>query len=64
MAFTLTSQVFHEGGEIPRRYTCKGADVSPPRALSGIPVNAKSLVPIVDDPDAPDPAAPRMTWVH
>ena len=64
MAFTLTSQAFQHGGEIPRRYTCKGADVSPPLAWSGVPANAKSLVLIVDDPDAPDPAAPRMTWVH
>ena len=64
MAFTLTSRAFHEGGEIPRRYTCKGADVSPPLAWSGVPADAKSLVLIVDDPDAPDPAAPRMTWVH
>ncbi|WP_213301765.1 YbhB/YbcL family Raf kinase inhibitor-like protein [Paraburkholderia sacchari] len=64
MAFTLSSQAFQEGGEIPRRYTCKGADVSPPLAWSGVPANAKSLVLIVDDPDAPDPDAPRMTWVH
>jgi Raf kinase inhibitor-like YbhB/YbcL family protein len=41
-----------------------GADVSPPLAWSGVPANAKSLVLIVDDPDAPDPAAPRTTWVH
>jgi len=64
MAFTLISQAFHDGGEIPRCYTCKGADVSPPLAWSGVPANAKSLVLIIDDPDAPDPAAPRMTWVH
>ena len=64
MAFTLTSQAFQHGGEIPRRYTCKGADVSPPLAWSGVPANAKSLALIVYDPDAPDPAAPRMTWVH
>ncbi|RQS63641.1 YbhB/YbcL family Raf kinase inhibitor-like protein [Burkholderia sp. Bp8963] len=63
-AMTLTSQAFQAGGEIPKRYTCKGADVSPPLAWSGVPANAKSLVLIVDDPDAPDPAAPRMTWVH
>lgn len=64
MAFTLTSQAFQEGSEIPRRYTCMGADVSPPLSWCGVPINAKSLVLIVDDPDAPDPAAPRMTWVH
>lgn len=64
MALTLTSQAFHAGGEIPAHYTCKGADVSPPLAWSGVPAHAKSLALIVDDPDAPDPAAPRMTWVH
>jgi Raf kinase inhibitor-like YbhB/YbcL family protein len=64
MAFTLTSQAFHEGSEIPRHYTCTGANVSPPFSWSGVPANVKSLVLIVDDPDAPDPAALRMTWVH
>lgn len=64
MTLTLTSSAFREGGEIPRRHTCMGADVSPPLAWSGVPANAKSLALIVDDPDAPDPAAPQMTWVH
>ena len=49
---------------IPARYTCDGQDISPPLQWSGMPTEAKSLVLIVDDPDAPDPAAPRMTWVH
>jgi len=49
---------------IPARYTCDGQDISPPLQWSGIPTEAKSLVLIVDDPDAPDPAAPKMTWVH
>ncbi len=53
----------HERG-IPRKYTCEGANVSPPLAWSGVPAAARSLVLIVDDPDAPDPAAPRATWVH
>ena len=48
----------------PRQYTCEGGNVSPPLAWSGVPDGAASLVLIVDDPDAPDPAAPRMTWVH
>jgi Raf kinase inhibitor-like YbhB/YbcL family protein len=64
MSFRLTSSAFAAGGEIPTRYTCDGQDVSPPLAWSGVPANAKSLVLIVDDPDAPDPAAPQMTWVH
>lgn len=64
MALTLTSSAFKHNGDIPRRYTCDGEDVSPPLAWSGIPKEARSLVLIVDDPDAPDPKAPRMTWVH
>ncbi|GAB4263674.1 MAG: YbhB/YbcL family Raf kinase inhibitor-like protein [Deferrisomatales bacterium] len=64
MAMTLRSTAFPPGGEIPSRYTCDGEDLSPPLSWSGVPEGAKSLALIVDDPDAPDPAAPRMTWVH
>src|SRR6266480_5237588 len=64
VTFKLTSTAFPHGGEIPAKYTCEGQDTSPPLAWSGVPPNAKSLVLIVDDPDAPDPAAPKMTWVH
>ena len=60
----LTSTAFGENQSIPRLYTCEGKDVSPPLAWRGVPADAKSLALIVDDPDAPDPAAPRMTWVH
>jgi Raf kinase inhibitor-like YbhB/YbcL family protein len=64
MTLSLTSPAFAEGGEIPTRYTCEGQDVSPPHAWSEPPNGTKSLVLIVDDPDAPDPKAPKMTWVH
>ena len=64
MTFTLTSTAFDHGGEIPSRYTCDGDDIAPPLAWSGLPEGTRSLVLIVDDPDAPDPNAPRMTWVH
>jgi Raf kinase inhibitor-like YbhB/YbcL family protein len=60
----LTSKAFTDGGEIPRKYTREGEDVSPPLAWSDVPREAKSLALIVDDPDAPDPAAPKRTWVH
>jgi len=60
----LTSPVFRDGGEIPRKYTCDGEDVVPPLSWSGVPGRARSLVLIVDDPDVPDPAAPKRTWVH
>lgn len=61
---TITSSAFSHQGEIPGQYSCEGRDVSPPLSWSGLPAGTKSLVLIVDDPDAPDPAAPRMTWVH
>jgi len=64
MTLELTSTALAHGGEIPSKYTCDGQDVSPPLAWSGVPAEAKSLVLIIDDPDAPDPAAPKMTWVH
>ena len=62
--FALQSSAFAENAAIPPAYTCDGADRSPPLAWSGVPAAAKSLALIVDDPDAPDPSAPRMTWVH
>jgi Raf kinase inhibitor-like YbhB/YbcL family protein len=60
----IVSDAFENNGPVPAKHTCDGRDVSPPLAWTGVPVGAKSLVLIVDDPDAPDPAAPRMTWVH
>ena len=60
----LTSLDFIDLGDIPKKHTCDGEDISPALAWSDVPSNAKSLVLIVDDPDAPDPAAPKMTWVH
>ncbi len=64
MTLAITSSAFANGAAIPRQHTCEGADTSPPLAWTGVPAGAKSLVLIVDDPDAPDPAAPKMTWVH
>jgi Raf kinase inhibitor-like YbhB/YbcL family protein len=61
---TLSSTAFSQKHEIPSKYTCEGDDVSPPLTWSGVPPVANSLALIVSDPDAPDPAAPRMTWVH
>jgi Raf kinase inhibitor-like YbhB/YbcL family protein len=60
----ITSPAFDHQGMIPAKYTCDAADISPPLAWREVPENAKSLVLIVDDPDAPDPAAPRRIWVH
>src|ERR1035437_10659852 len=64
MSLTLTSSAFSAGNSIPAAHTCDGKNVSPPLFWSGLPPAAKSLALIVDDPDAPDPAAPKRTWVH
>ncbi len=60
----LNSSAFEPNGAIPTKYTCEGEDVSPALTWSGVPSGTKSLALIVDDPDAPDPAAPKMTWFH
>jgi Raf kinase inhibitor-like YbhB/YbcL family protein len=64
MSFEIVSTAFAADGPIPARYTCEGDEMSPPLAWTGAPAGTRSFVLIVDDPDAPDPAAPRMTWVH
>jgi Raf kinase inhibitor-like YbhB/YbcL family protein len=64
MALNITSAAFAAGGPIPAVYTCEGKDISPPLSWSGLPAGTKSLALIVDDPDAPDPAAPKRVWVH
>lgn len=64
MAFELTSTAFDHQGEIPRKFTCEGQDVSAPLHWSGAPPETRSFALIVDDPDAPDPRAPRMIWTH
>ena len=62
--FTLSSSAFASGDAIPMRFTCDDANVSPPLAWSGAPAGTKCYALIVDDPDAPDPAAPKRVWVH
>ena len=64
MPLTIRSAAFEPNSPIPTRHTCEGDDVSPPLEWSGAPEGTASLVLIVDDPDAPDPAAPTMTYVH
>jgi len=60
----LSSTAFVQGGDIPRKYTCEGDDIARALSWSDVPDRIQSLALIVDDPDAPDPAAPTMTWVH
>lgn len=64
MTFVMMSSAFQHQGQIPSQYTCDGEDLSPPLTWRGMPEGTESLLLIVDDPDAPDPAAPTMTWVH
>ena len=64
MPFSLHSSAFGQNGEIPSQFTREGDDLSPPLRWSDPPSGTVSYVLIVDDPDAPDPQAPKMTWVH
>ncbi|MEX0735193.1 MAG: YbhB/YbcL family Raf kinase inhibitor-like protein [Steroidobacteraceae bacterium] len=56
--------MFAHNGAIPKNYTCQGKDISPALNWKDLPEGTKSLALIVDDPDAPDPAAPKRVWVH
>jgi Raf kinase inhibitor-like YbhB/YbcL family protein len=64
MPLTIRSSVFEQGSAIPRLHTCDDKDLSPPLEWSDPPGNARSFALIVDDPDAPDPAAPTRVYVH
>lgn len=64
MTMTLNSSSFAPHGTIPALHTCDGSDISPALGWNGVPDACKSLALIVDDPDAPDPAAPKRVWVH
>lgn len=64
MPFSLTSPSFEHEGEVPTRHTCEGEDVSPALVWTSPPRGTKTFALIVDDPDAPDPRAPKRTWVH
>jgi len=62
--FTLSSPAYQDQSAMDRRYTCEGDSVSPPLKWSGAPAGTKSFALIIDDPDAPDPANPKRTFVH
>src|SRR5438132_14369459 len=64
LTLTLSSPAFTHGGRIPAEYTCDSSDVAPALDWNGTPAGTKSFALIVDDPDAPDPQAPKMTYVH
>ena len=63
-AFELHSPAFTANGAVPARHTCDGENVSPPLDWTDPPEGTQSFALVVDDPDAPDPAAPRIRWVH
>ena len=64
MALKLVSPAFKDGSEIPAIHTCDGKERSPALVWSSVPKGTQSLALVADDPDAPDPAAPKMRWVH
>jgi len=64
MSFQISSSAFSHNEMMPSQYTCEGPNVSPPLEWTTPPEGCKSIVLIVDDPDAPDPSAPKRVWVH
>ncbi len=60
----LSSSAFAPNGSIPKGHTCEGDDRTPPLAWTDAPPGTASFALIVDDPDAPDPRAPKTVWVH
>jgi len=64
MTFNLSSSVFEASASVPTKYTCEGANISPPLAWSGAPASTRSFALIVEDPDAPDPAKPTRVVSH
>ena len=62
--FELRAPAFAHEASIPERHTCDGEDLSPELRWSDPPAGTKCFVLVVDDPDAPDPAAPKRTWIH
>lgn len=60
----LTSPAFQHNSMMAAKYTCEGENISPPLQAADVPVGTVSLALIMDDPDAPDPAAPTIVWEH
>ncbi|MDR9449847.1 MAG: YbhB/YbcL family Raf kinase inhibitor-like protein [Acidimicrobiia bacterium] len=60
----ITSSAFADHTPIPDLYTCNGEDINPPLDIAAVPAGAMSLALVVTDPDAPDPAAPKVVWEH
>src|SRR6478609_9033750 len=56
----IVSSAFDHGHAIPKKYTCEGANINPPLQFKGVPAEARSLVLLVEDPDA----SSVRPWVH
>lgn len=64
LTLRVESSAFGMNGSIPAQFTADGEDIAPPLSWSTPPRGTKSIALLVEDPDAPDPAAPQRTWVH
>ncbi|HCF58751.1 MAG TPA: YbhB/YbcL family Raf kinase inhibitor-like protein [Myxococcales bacterium] len=64
MPLSIASPDFKNHDEMPKKFTHDGKNISPPLTWAGVPAGTKSLALIVDDPDAPDPKAPKRIWTH
>ncbi|OGH04409.1 MAG: hypothetical protein A2600_03900 [Candidatus Lambdaproteobacteria bacterium RIFOXYD1_FULL_56_27] len=64
MPLSLSTPSFPASGKIPKKFTCDGANLSPELVWTGVPAEAKTLALVMEDPDTPDPAAPKRVFVH
>ena len=60
----LTSSAFTEGGKIPSKYTCEGLNINPELNFSNVPLHAKTLALILDDPDVPEYVRKERMFDH
>ena len=60
----LTSTAFKHNSTIPTKYTCDGENINPPLQISDVPVQTKSFVLIMEDPDVPQEIRPEQLWIH
>ena len=59
MSIKITSSAFTKDGNIPKKYSCDGVNISPPLSWTDAPADTKSYAIVIEDPDAPS-----KTWIH